>query len=82
MWSEVAIEKLERVDRNVLSCCRGGLRRWLDWVKEVKCSSFGTIGGLAFLHQDGTRALAEQQERKGSSLPPLPNHTCHHRVAS
>lgn len=82
--AEVATEKLEGVDRNVLFCCRGGLLGkkvvGLGQGSEVLANSV-LLGGWLFCTKMDTRALAEQQERK-VLVPPLSNQTCHHRVAS
>lgn len=43
---------------------------WLDRVREVKCSSFGTIGGLAFLHQDGHPCVGRATGAEGILPPP------------
>ena len=77
MWQYSAIGRLERGNRNVLFCCRGGVRRWLDWVQEVKCLSLVTIGGLAFLHQNGPVGWPSNWSWMD---PPTPHYPTRHAI--
>lgn len=61
------------------STFEGGVRRWLDWVQGVKCLSLVTIGGLAFLHQNGPSGWPSNGTWTD---PPTPNHPTRHAIVA